>query len=471
MPEFIHEHFLLHNRFAEELYHTFAKQWPIIDYHCHLIPREIAENRSYENMTRIWLEGDHYKWRAMRTNGVAEKYCTGAASDWEKFLAWAKTVPATLRNPLYHWTHMELKIQFGIGNLLLNENTAKRVWDECNAKLATPEFSAQGIIRQMNVEMIATTDDPVDTLEYHARIRTNSALKTTVVPTFRPDKAVHLDDIVTFGEWLKKLESTSGVSVKTFDDYLQALKKCHDFFHRHGCRISDLSGETFYAEKYTLGEIKKIFAKARSGKKLTPPELNKFRSVMFYELSVMNHARGWVQQFHVGALRDVNGRMFESLGPNTGYDIIGDYPIAKALAQLLGRLDSEHKLAKTILYNLNPADNDVLAAVIGTYQDGSVPGKIQFGSAWWFLDQKQGMEAQMNSLSNMGLLSRFVGMLTDSRSILSYPRHEYFRRILCNLLGDEIKKGLIPHDIPLVGAMVEDICYRNARNYFDYGQQ
>jgi len=470
MNEFIHGNFLLQNPTAVELYHTYAKKWPIIDYHCHLLPREIAENRTYENMTQIWLEGDHYKWRAMRTNGVAERYCTGDASDWEKFLAWAETVPATLRNPLYLWSHMELKNPFGIRNILLNKVTAKRVWDECNEKLATPEFSAQGIIRQMNVEMIGTTDDPVDSLEYHTAIRMNTSFKTKVVPTFRPDRAIHLENVVGFNEWLKKLESTSSVTVKTFDDFMNALQKRHDFFHSQGCRLSDISGESYYAEEYTLTEIKNIFNKARSGKNLTPEELAKFRSVMFYEMSVMNHARGWVQQFHVGALRDVSRRMYPLLGPNSGYDVVGDGAVARPLARLLDRLDSENKLAKTILYNLNSCVNDVHAAMIGTFQDGSVPGKIQFGSAWWFLDQKHGMEAQMNSLSNSGLLSRFVGMLTDSRSVLSYPRHEYFRRILCNMLGEEMESGLIPNDLQLVGSVVEDISYRNARNYFDYGQ-
>ncbi len=465
---FIDEDFLLETRQAKELFHTYAESLPIIDYHCHIPPKDIAENRRFQNLTEIWLAGDHYKWRAMRTCGVDERYITGNASDWEKFEKWAETVPKTLRNPLYHWTHMELKRPFGIVDRLLNPHTAQGIWDECNAKLATPEFFTRGIQRQMNVEVVCTTDDPLDTLEYHKQIASDATFPVKVYPTFRPDKAMMVDDVKWFKRYVKKLASVTSREIRTFDDYLAAIRKRHDLFHHMGCRLSDHGLETVYAESYTEREIKTIFQKLLRGTQLTPPQSLKFKSAMLYELAVMDWEKGWVQQYHLGALRNTNTRMLKALGTDTGYDSIGDCEMAQPLARFLNRLDAENKLTKTILYNLNPRDNELFATMIGNFQDGSIPGKMQYGSAWWFLDQIDGMTRQMEALSNMGLLSQFIGMLTDSRSLLSYPRHEYFRRLLCNILGKEMERGLIPNDMKLVGSMVQDICYYNAKRYFDF---
>ncbi|MGH7594978.1 MAG: glucuronate isomerase [bacterium] len=465
----ITENFLFHNKTAAELYHDYAKAQPIIDYHCHLPPKEIAENKKFANLTQIWLYGDHYKWRAMRTNGINERYCTGNASDWEKFLAWAETVPKTLRNPLYHWTHMELKRPFGISDKLLNKDTAKEIWERGNAKLALDEFSTRGIMRQMNVRLVCTTDDPVDSLEYHQSIRQDASFNIPVLPAFRPDKGIAIENGAAFREWVSKLAAVADGEIKIFFDYISALRKRLDFFHAQGCRLSDHGIETAYAEDYTDAEIKNIFGKALAGKNLDYGEILKFKSAMLYELGLMYHEKGWTQQFHIGALRNNNSRMFRTLGPDMGFDSIGDFEIARPLAKLLNRLDDENTLAKTILYNLNPRDNELMATMIGNFQDGSVAGKIQYGSAWWFLDQLDGMKKQLETLSNMGLLSRFIGMLTDSRSFLSYPRHDYFRRLLCNILGEDMENGLIPNDMPLVGNMVADICFNNANEYFGFG--
>jgi len=468
MKPFLTEHFLLTNRTAVRLYREYAEHQPIIDYHCHLPVREIAENRIFDNLTKIWLYGDHYKWRAMRANGVDERFVTGDASDREKFQAWAETVPRTLGNPLYHWTHLELKRPFGVKGVLLNGTTAGKVWKACNEKLKSAKFSARGILKQMNVKCLCTTDDPTDGLEYHRAIASDKSFEIVVLPTFRPDKGMSLENHGTFRDWLRKLEETADMDIGTFDEYLAALGRRHDFFHENGCRLSDHGIETAYAEDYSGVEIASTFSKARAGQRLSPSEIVKFKSAMLYEFGIMDHEKGWTQQYHLGALRNVNSRMFRVLGPDTGFDTIGDFEIARPLARMLARLDDRNRLAKTILYNLNPGDNALMAAMVGNFQDGTSAGKIQYGSAWWFLDQKSGIEQQLDALARMGLLSRFVGMLTDSRSFLSYPRHEYFRRILCNMLGEQIEQGLLPNDMRLVGGMVADICFRNAKAYFGF---
>lgn len=465
MP-FIHDDFLLQTKTAQTLYHEFAKNEPIIDYHCHLPPDEIATNKRFENLAQIWLYGDHYKWRAMRTNGIDERFCTGNASDWEKFQAWAKTVPKTLRNPLYHWTHLELARYFGISDRLLNETTAKSIWDECNAQL--PELSTQAILQKMNVRVVCTTDDPIDSLEHHRSLAAQSRFRVKVFPTFRPDKILFLENAQTWNAYLDKLSAASGVDIRSYHDAILALRKRHDFFAAHGCRLSDSGIDTMFAEDFTESEVKSIFDKARAGKSVSMEEALKYKSAVMLELGLMNAEKGWTQQFHIGAMRNNNSRMMRLLGADSGFDSIGDLPVAHSLAKYLNRLDDQQKLAKTILYNLNPRDNEVFATMLGNFQDGTVAGKLQYGSAWWFLDQKDGMEKQMNALSNMGLLSRFVGMVTDSRSFLSYPRHEYFRRTLCNLLGTEMEQGLLPNDLQLIGEMTRDICYRNAETYFGF---
>jgi len=466
MKPFIHDDFLLQTDFARELYHKHAAPMPIFDYHCHIPPQDIAVNRQYLNMTQIWLAGDHYKWRAMRTNGVSEKYCTGNASDWEKFEKWAETVPQTIRNPLYHWTHLELKRFFGIDEVL-NPESARRIWEACNAKLNSPEYTVRNIIRMANVHTICTTDDPVDSLEHHVAIK-KSGFEVNVLPAWRPDKAMMVENSGFFNDYMNQLEQVSGISIGTFDQLMLALDKRHQFFHDNGCRLSDHGLETAYAEDYTLEEIRAIFLKIRSGNTLTKEEILQFKSAMLVEFGIMDHSRGWTQQFHIGALRNNNSRLFKQLGPDTGFDSIGDLELARPLSRLLDRLDSSNQLAKTVLYNLNPRDNELLGTMIGNFQDGSVPGKMQYGSGWWFLDQKDGMEKQIQALSNLGLLSRFVGMLTDSRSFLSYTRHEYFRRILCNIIGNDIAKGEIPEDMELLGKMVENISFNNAFQYFKF---
>lgn len=468
MKQFLDDNFVLQNETAEYLYHQHAKHLPIIDYHCHLDPKLIAEDYQFDNLGEIWLGGDHYKWRAMRTNGVDERYCTGKdTTDWEKFEKWAETVPYTMRNPLYHWTHLELKTAFGVTKILKPE-TAKEIFDECTAKLRTPQFSARGLMKHYNVEAVCTTDDPIDSLQYHLALK-NEGFSIKVLPTWRPDKAMAVEIPDAFRGYVEKLSEVSGVAISNFSDLITALRKRHDFFASVGCKLSDHGIEEFYAEDYTQSEIDAIFNKVYGGKELTHEEIIKFKSAMLVEGAIMDWEKGWTQQFHYGAIRNNNTRLFKKLGPDTGFDSIGDFTIAKAMSKFLNRLDTDNKLAKTIIYNLNPRDNDLIATMIGNFQDGSVAGKIQFGSGWWFLDQKTGMEAQMNSLSNLGLLSRFVGMLTDSRSFLSYPRHEYFRRILCNLIGTDVEQGLLPSsELDFLGKLVENVSYYNAKEFFKF---
>ncbi len=467
MKDFLDKDFLLQTETAKKLYHEHAAKMPIIDYHCHLIPEMVANDHQFKNLTEVWLGGDHYKWRAMRTNGVDEKYCTGESSDWEKFEKWAETVPHTMRNPLYHWTHLELKTAFGIDKLL-SPATAREIYDECTAKLQTPEYSARNLMRKYNVEAVCTTDDPVDSLEHHIKAR-EDGFEIKMLPTWRPDKAMAVEVPSEFIAYMEQLSKASGMSISSYEDMLAALRNRHDFFTEQGCKLSDHGIEEFYAEDYTDAEIKAIFTKVYGGKELTQQEILQFKSAVMVEGAIMDWEAGWTQQFHYGAIRNNNTRLFNNLGPDTGFDSIGSFSTAKAMAKFLDRLDTNDKLAKTIIYTLNPSDNEVIATMIGCFQDGTVAGKVQFGSGWWFLDQKDGMEKQMNALSVLGMLSRFVGMLTDSRSFLSYPRHEYFRRTLCNLLGDDIEQGLLPHqELPFIGEMVENISYNNAKEFFKF---
>jgi glucuronate isomerase len=466
MKFFLDENFLLQTETAKRLYHDFAARMPVIDYHCHLPVQQIADDINFKNLTQIWLYGNHYKWRAMRTNGVDESYITGDKTDFEKFEKWADTVPYTLRNPLYHWTHLELQRYFDVHELLKPES-AKEIYNDCNQKLQSKEYSVKNLLRKMNVQVVCTTDDPADSLEYHKKIK-DDGFEIKVLPAFRPDRAMNVDDVGEFNLYIKKLETVSGVSVTSYQSYLDALKQRHDFFETIGCSVSDHGLEYIYTEDYTDDEIIAVFNKIRNGRELTLEERSKFKSAMLYVFAIWNHDKNWVQQYHLGALRNNNKRMLELYGPDGGYDSIGDFSHAKSLSKFLSRLDSTNQLAKTILYNLNPADNELIATMTGNFNDGSIPGKIQFGSAWWFLDQKDGMTKQMNALSNMGLISRFVGMITDSRSFLSYPRHEYFRRILCNLFGKEIENGELPNDVEWTGKIIKDICYYNAKNYFGW---
>ncbi|MDR2358194.1 MAG: glucuronate isomerase [Prevotellaceae bacterium] len=468
MKTFMDDNFVLQTEFAQQLYHEHAKRQPIIDYHCHLDPKQIFENRKFDNLGQLWLEGDHYKWRAMRANGINEKFITGKdVSDWEKFEKWAETVPYTVRNPLYHWTHLELKTCFGV-NKLLKPETAREIYEECSAKLQTPGYTARGLMKKYNVVAVCTTDDPVDSLEYHIALK-NENFSVKVLPTWRPDKAMAVENAAAFRAYVEKLSDVSGVSVSSYADLLQALKVRHDFFASTGCKLSDHGLEEFYAEDCASTEVENIFKKVYGGATLARDEIRKFKSATLVECAKMDWEKGWTQQFHYGALRNNNTRFFNTIGADTGFDSIGDWNTAQSLSKFLDRLDSEDKLAKTILYNLNPRDNAMLAVMAGNFQDGSVAGKIQFGSGWWFLDQKDGIENQLNTLSVMGLLSRFVGMLTDSRSFLSYPRHEYFRRILCNLLGNDVAQGLLPaSEMPFLCTLVEDISYNNANKFFNF---
>ena len=463
---FMGEDFLLQTKTAELLYNEYAKQMPIIDYHCHLSPQQIAEDIKFENLTQAWLYGDHYKWRAMRTSGVDESYCTGNKSDYEKFEKWAATVPYTMRNPLYHWTHLELKRYFDIHEIL-DPSSAKSIYDNASAQIQTDAFSIKNLIRKMNVKVICTTDDPIDSLEYHKTLA-ESDFEVKIKPAFRPDKAMEVSSAANFVAYVKKLEAVTNLSVSSFEDYLFALQNRHDFFASMGCSVSDHGLEEIYVEDFTVQEIESIFAKVHGGKELNILEQRKFKSCMLLHFAEWDWEKGWVQQYHLGALRNNDSCMLSKLGPDTGWDSIGDFSQAAALSKFLNKLDSEDKLAKTIIYNLNPADNELMASMIGNFNDGSVAGKIQFGSGWWFLDQKDGIIKQLNALSNMGLVSRFVGMLTDSRSFLSFPRHEYFRRILCNLFGDEIENGELPNDTKWVGQIIQDICYNNANDYFGW---
>lgn len=466
MKDFLDEHFLLNTKTAQTLYHQYAKQMPVIDYHCHLLPAQIANDYQFKNITEAWLYGDHYKWRAMRTNGIDESYVTGDRSDLEKFQQWAATVPYTLRNPLYHWTHLELQRYFGITDVLSSKN-ATEVFEKASALIQTPAFSVRNLLRKMNVALVCTTDDPLDDLAFHHQMK-KEGFEIPILPAFRPDNAMNVTDAEIFNKYIQKLQAVTGISIASFDDYLYALQSRHDYFAEAGCSVSDHGLEEIYAEDFTGSEIDAIFNKIHGGKSLNEIEQRKFKSAMLIHFAEWDQEKSWVQQFHLGALRNNNARMLNQLGPDTGWDSMGDFSQGKALAKFLGKLDTENKLAKTIIYNLNPADNELMATMVGNFNDGSVAGKVQYGSAWWFLDQKDGMVKQMNALSNMGLLSKFVGMLTDSRSFLSFPRHEYFRRILCNLFGEEIENGEMPNDIEWVGNIIQDICYRNARNYFNW---
>jgi len=462
---FIDEEFLLRSKSASRLYHEYAEQQPVLDYHNHLPPKDIADNRRFNNLFEIWLEGDHYKWRAMRANGVSEQFITGNADPRDKFLSWAETVPATLRNPLYHWTHLELKRYFGITELL-NEQSAKRIWDQASEQLQTPELQTHGILAKFKVAALCTTDDPVDDLSYHQSIA-GSRLKTRVLPAFRPDKslAVNLPD--AFNAWTERLASASNVSIESIADFLEALGRRHDYFHAAGCRLSDHGLAKCFADFPSDNEASKIFDNARRGIAASPDEHAKFASYLMLHFGRLDARRGWTKQLHLGALRNVRTKGFTELGPDTGFDSIGDYSQAALLGAYLDQLDREGALPKTIIYNNNPNDNYIFSTMAGNFQDGSVPGKIQFGSGWWYLDAKDGIRWQLDALSNNGLLARFIGMLTDSRSFMSYPRHEYFRRLLCNVLGEEMENGELPDDFELVGGMVEDICYRNVREYLN----
>lgn len=464
---FIHDDFMLESDTARRLYHEIARDEPIVDYHCHLPPGDIADNRRFRNLFEIWLEGDHYKWRAMRSNGVDESHCTGAADPYEKFLAYARTVPHLLRNPLYHWSHLELKRYFGI-DMLLDESSAPTIWEIANEQLKDDALSVNGILNTFKVEVVCTTDDPVDKLEAHEKIRLNTASPTRVFPTFRPDNALKLGNPGAFQAWCDKLAAVAGHDTGTFYGFLQSLEKRHDFFHSLGGRLSDHGLERCYTEYADDHEARTIFDKVRSGKAVSSLEQERFGGYMMVFFGHLDAEKGWTKQLHLGAMRSNNSRLHKQLGPDTGFDSIGDYPQGVALSRYLDRLDQDNLLPKTILYNLNPVDNYLFATMIGNFQDGSIAGKVQFGSGWWFNDQKEAMEWQMNALSNLGLLSRFVGMLTDSRSFLSFPRHEYFRRVLCNLVGNDVERGLIPMEWDLYAPMVKNICYRNARDFFGF---
>ena len=466
MKKFLDEDFLLQSPTAQRLYHEYAKAMPIIDYHNHLPPDQIAADKQFDNITQLWLYGDHYKWRAMRINGVDEAYCTGNKSDFEKFEKWAATVPYTLRNPLYHWSHLELQRYFGV-NEVLSQKNARQVYDDCTAQVQTADFSVRNLLRRMDVKTVCTTDDPLDSLEYHQQIR-QSGFEIQVRPAFRPDKAMNADDPEALNAYIQKLEALTNASINNYKGLQDALKQRHDFFADNGCSVSDHGLEQIYAEDYTENEIKVIFKKIRRRQPLSHTEKLQFKSALLFAFALWDHEKGWVQQYHLGALRNNNSRLLRQLGPDTGWDSIGDFSQARALSKFLNRLDENDQLTKTIIYNLNPADNELMATMIGNFNDGSVAGKVQWGSGWWFLDQKDGMIDQMNTLSNMGLLSRFVGMLTDSRSFLSFPRHEYFRRILCNLFGQDVENGELPNDIDWIGKVVQDICYNNARDYFKF---
>lgn len=466
--EFINPDFILTNETARRLYHNYVENLPIIDYHCHLVPEMIANDRNFNNLGEIWLEGDHYKWRAMRSNGVNEKYCTGKDVSYEeKFQKWAETVPMTIGNPLYHWTHLELKRYFGISKLL-NKDTAKEIYDEASALLRTPEYSVRNLMRKMNVKVVCTTDDPVDTLEHHIKIA-KDGFEIKVLPTWRADKVVvKCDEIPVLLDYFKQLEKASGIAIDGFDSLIKALDNRHEFFASVGCKLSDSGLDRFYYAEFTKAEIDAIFTKILAGNALNDLEMEQYRTAVMLELSYMNHKRGFTQQFHVGALRNNNSRAFRNLGADTGWDSIGDPQKSYPMSRFLDTLDSEDKLGKTILYNLNPADNEMMATMIGNFNDGSMPGKIQYGAAWWFLDQKTGMERHLQALSALGLTSRFVGMLTDSRSFMSYPRHEYFRRIVCNYYGELVEKGEAPDDDSLLKPIVEGIAYYNAKEYFQF---
>jgi len=467
--KFLDADFLLSTETSRRLYHEYAEKLPIFDYHCHLPVAEVAANRQFENLTAVWLAGDHYKWRAMRAFGVEERLITGDAPDWDKFAAWAETVPYTVRNPLYHWTHMELKDPFGVSGTLLGPATAREIWDHCNALLSRKEFHARGLMEHFDVRVVCTTDDPTDDLLHHRRLAEELEAGTfaiRVLPAFRPDKAMAVENPKDFLSWLNRLEKAADLPVGDYPSFLEALRRRHRYFHSLGCRLSDHGIEQPYAAQYTEKEVAGIFKKTRAGGSPTAEEIIKFKSAVLFELAVMDAQAGWTQQLHFGALRNNSSRMYAAVGPDSGFDAMGDFEIARALVRLLDRLDSAQSLAKTIVYTLNPRDNELAASILGSFQDGSVAGKMQLGSAWWFNDQLDGMKRQMEALSNIGLISQFVGMLTDSRSFLSYPRHEYFRRLLCDIFGRDVEAGLLPGDIPHLGGIVGDICWNNAVGYF-----
>lgn len=465
MKQFNDENFLLETDIAQDLFHNHAAKMPIIDYHCHLSPEMVANDHKFKSITELWLGGDHYKWRAMRTNGVDEKYCTGTeTSDWEKFEKWAETVPYTFRNPLYHWTHLELKTAFGITKLL-SPKTAREIFDECNEKLKLPEYSARGLMRKYHVECVCTTDDPVDDLHWHKQTR-DDGFEIKMIPAWRPDKAMNIEK-PEFPAYIKALSQVAGIDIRSFKEMVDALQKRHDFFAANGCRLSDHGIEEFYDETYTDKEIENIFAKATGEQQLSNHEIRQYKNCFLTVMAEMDADADWTQQYHYGAIRDNNTIMYNKLGPDTGFDSIGEFNTAKAMSAFLNKLNMKGKLTRTILYTLNPCANEVIATMLGNFQGGE-PGKIQFGSGWWFNDQLDGMTRQINALSVLGLLSRFVGMLTDSRSFLSYPRHEYFRRLLCNILGNDVEKGLLPNDHDILTRMVEDISYNNARRYFKF---
>ncbi|MBD1382535.1 glucuronate isomerase [Metabacillus arenae] len=460
------EDFLLSNETASALYHRYAKDMPIIDYHCHLSPQEIFENKRFNNITEAWLYGDHYKWRVMRSNGVDEEYITGNASDYEKFLAWAKTVPKTIGNPLYNWTHLELQRFFGVYDVL-NEHTAPAIWGKVNALLNKEGYAARDLISRSNVKVICTTDDPVDSLEYHQKIKNVKDFEVQVFPSFRPDKGLEINR-QGFLQWVEKLGAAANLPVNNYEGFLMALSSRVEFFHSHGGRVSDHAIDTMMFAEATKEEASEIFSKALNGEKVTLEEEKKYKSFTLKFLGGMYSKLDWAMQFHINAMRNTNTKMFQQLGPDTGFDSINDEGIAKPLYQLLDSLEKVNSLPKTILYSLNPNDNYIIASMIGSFQGGGIPGKIQFGSAWWFNDTKDGMQEQMKALSNVGLLSRFIGMLTDSRSFLSYPRHEYFRRLVCNLIGDWVENGEVPNDLEFLGGIVQGISYQNANEYFNF---
>ena len=466
MKKFLDENFLLRSKTAERLYHEFARDIPVVDYHNHLPPQEIAENKRFENLTQAWLYGDHYKWRAMRTFGIDEKYVTGSASDWEKFEQWSVVVPYTMRNPLYHWTHLELQRYFNISELL-KHSTAEKIYEVCNEKLRQPEFSVRGLLQRMNVELLCTTDDPSDDLRYHKQL-SKEDFGVKVFPAFRPDQAMNFSNPAQFKNYVKKLEAASGVAVSSYNSYLDAIKQRHDYFASCGCRVSDHGLEYIYAHEWNDEEIKSSFEQLLIGRAVSAEAQLKLKSALLYQFATWDHEKGWVQQYHLGALRNNNSRRMQQLGADTGWDSIGDFQQASSMSRFFDKLDKNNSLARTIIYNLNPSDNEVFATMTGNFNDGSFAGKIQWGSAWWFLDQKDGMTQQLNTLSNMGLLSKFVGMLTDSRSFLSFPRHEYFRRILCNLFADDIDNGELPQDITWIGKLIQDVCYNNNKQYFGW---
>ena len=465
MRPYIHENFLLDNETAIRLYHQYSENQPVIDFHCHLSPEMIADDRRFENLTQVWLEGDHYKWRAMRTNGINEKYCTGNASDPDKFGKWAETVPAAVGNPLYHWTHLELARYFGIFELL-SPSTAKGIYEKSSALLQSEEYSIRALLRKMNVEVVCTTDDPADNLEHHKRLKDSFEVK--VLPAFRPDNLMKTDDTVKFRSYIENLGEACGKEIQTFDDLIEMVDSRHQFFHDMGARLSDHGLDRFYFAPFTAAEADSIFKKLLTGKAASCEESEKYKAAIMTELCHMNHKRGWAQQFHVGAIRNNNSRLFRQMGPDTGWDSIGASQDAFKMSGFMNSLDETNQLAKSILYNLNPSDNEMFITMAGNFNDGSSPGKVQYGAAWWFLDQKNGLEKHLRDLTSLGLLRRFVGMVTDSRSFLSYPRHEYFRRLVCNYIGGEVEKGLIPDEEELLKPLIEGISYKNAKEYFGF---